>query len=140
MLNFKIKTHNHKRFYNVGHFYILNKGNNAGRPSFEPYRNAFVVFCNNPRELQKLYWMCTILHVAKQFKPYFKGAVIPFITIGDVKRLIKVSCIKYEGNHWEERFKVLKKLEEAEETIRRQSQNLKRYKILMMQSYQTQLD
>lgn len=139
MLNFKIKTHSHNRMYNVGHFYILNKGNNAGKPSFEPYRNAFVVFCNNRRELQNLYWICAILHVGQQFKPYLKGSVIPFITIVDVKRLIKECSIKYEGRHWEERFKVLKKLEEVEEIIRKQSQNLKRYKVLMMQSYQTQV-
>mgnify|MGYP001165755405 CR=1 FL=1 len=140
MLNFKIKTHRHERYYNTPHFFILNKGNNAGKPSFEPYRNAFVVHCNNQRQLQKIFWICAILHAGNFFKLYLKGSVIPFIHISDVKKLIKECIIKYDGHHWEERFKALKKLEAAEENLRRQSENLKNYKILMMRSYEPQLN
>jgi hypothetical protein len=140
MLNFKIKTHKHGRFYNTPHFFILNKGNNAGKPSFEPYRNAFVIFCNNQSDLQKLYWICAILHAGSLFKPYHKGSVITFVSICDIKNLIIECLFNYDGHYWQERFKVLKKLEEAEENLRKQSVNLKNYKILMMRSYQPQLN
>jgi len=139
MLNFKIKTHKHGRFYTTPHFFILNKGNNAGKPSFEPYRNAFVVFCNNKQDLQKIYWICAILNAGNFFKPYLNGSVIPFIHINDVKKLIKECLNRYDGRHWEERFKALKRLEALEENLLKQSTNLKNYKILMMRSYQPQL-
>ena len=139
MQTFKILTHKHGRFYNTPHFYILNKGNNAGKPSFEPYRNAFIVFCNHQNELQKLYWMCAILHACNQFKAYHKGFAIPFMSICDVKKIINQCSFLYDGRHWQERFTALKKLEEAEDILRRQFTNLKNYKILMMRSYEPQI-
>lgn len=48
--------------------------------------------------------------------PYIKGSVIPFITIYDVRKRIMKICVKYDGRYRDERFQVLKKLEEAEET------------------------
>lgn len=47
MKPFKIKTHRTGETYQSPHFFILNKGNNAGKPNICPFTNSFVVFANS---------------------------------------------------------------------------------------------
>lgn len=53
-----IKTYHPKHTYPHHHFFILSKGNNAGKPLDQPCPNCFVVITNCPSEKQRLYWLC----------------------------------------------------------------------------------
>lgn len=139
MNTYKIKTHRKGSRYETPHFYLINKGKNAGRPSKKPYYNSFVVFANNELQIEKLFWICNILHEGHYFKPYLVGSRMEFIHIGSVKKLFNETLNNYDGNHWEERFKVLRHIEKAECDLRRQADNIGKHKIVLMRSYEPQL-
>lgn len=69
MKAFKIKTHRPGENYLTPHFFILKKGNNAGRPSHCPFNNSFVVFANSLEKIQKLIGFATSSIVAKTSRP-----------------------------------------------------------------------
>lgn len=69
-------------------FFILSKGRNTGRPSFEPCPNCFVFACESKTELQSYYWLVYSLWAAGKFHPYLCGSVIEFIHLRDLKNLI----------------------------------------------------
>jgi hypothetical protein len=139
MQTFKIKTHRKGRHYKTPHFYVLNKGKNAGQPSRKPYCNSFVVFGNNDSATEKLFWIANILHRGHYFKPYLVGSCVEFIHIGSVRRLFNKVLKGYYGSHWEERFKMLQRIEDAEHQLRQKAENIKLHKIYLMRSYEPQL-
>ena len=135
MKAFKIKTHRPGETYQTPHFFILNKGNNAGKPNICPFTNSFVVFTNTAEEAQQLFWICNILYCGNYFKTCLCGSVIPFIHIGEVKSLLKKMIRNYEGHHWNGRFKALEKLELLAKRLQHQQHCLNEYKMALMQSY-----
>jgi len=135
MKAFKIKTHRPGETYQTPHFFILNKGNNAGKPNICPFTNSFVVFANSEEEAQQLFWICNILYCGSYFKTYLCGSVIPFIHIGEVRSLLKKMIRNYEGHHWNGRFTALEKLERLSIHLLHQQRCLEEYKIALMQSY-----
>lgn len=66
------------------HFFILSKGNNAGKPLEKPCPNCFIVTANNLQEKGKLYWICYALWKSDIYFPLLCGSVIPFLHIKDV--------------------------------------------------------
>ncbi|MCG2420509.1 hypothetical protein K8089_15920 [Aequorivita sp. F47161] len=140
MKTFKIKTHRPGAHYKTPHFFILNKGNNTGRPSYGPVSNSFVVFANSKEENEQLYWICNILFTGQYFKPRLVGSVIPFIHIGQIHYLLKKATKNYDGYHWNGRFKALKKLQNISEYLKYQEKCLKEHQIALMQSYNLDRD
>ncbi|MCP9752437.1 hypothetical protein [Ferruginibacter sp. HRS2-29] len=59
------------RSYSPGHlasahtFYILSKGNNSGKPGFQPWRSSFEVICASQEEHNFYYWLTNILFYAQ---------------------------------------------------------------------------
>ena len=139
MKNFKIKTHRKGNRYQTAHFYVLNKGKNAGRPSKKPICNSFVVFTNTEEETEKLYWICNFLHHGNSFKPYLTGAKNASIHIGSVRKLLNKVSHNYSGAIWKERFKILQDIETAENDLRRKANNIGKHKTLLMCSYVPQV-
>ncbi|MGO3184017.1 MAG: DUF6943 family protein [Aequorivita sp.] len=135
MKAFKIKTHKPGETYQSPHFFILNKGNNAGKPNICPFTNSFVVFANSAAEAHQLFWICNILYCGSYFKTYLCGSAIPFIHIGEVRSILKKVIRNYEGNYWNDRFMALEKLERLAERLQHQQHCLNEYKISLMQSY-----
>ena len=135
MKTFKIKTHRPGETYQSPHFFILNKGINAGKPNICPFTNSFVVFANSAEKAQQLFWICNILYCGSYFKTCLCGSVIPFIQIREVRSLLKKMIRNYEGHHWNGRFKALEKLELLSRRLRHQQQCLNEYKLALMQSY-----
>ena len=135
MKTFKIKTHLPGEIYQSPHFFILNKGSNAGRPSYEAFTNSFIVFANSKKETDQLFWICNILHAGNYFKSHLVGSVIPFIHIGQIKSLLKKMIKNYEGHHWNGRFKALEKIELLTKRLQVQQQCLNEYKFALMHSY-----
>ncbi len=83
-----IKTHRIGATYAKPHFFILNKGNNSGKPLTAPCPNCFVIQLQNDAEMDQYFWLLNGLWKSKAFYSFLKGSVIPFVTLKDVK-----SCI-----------------------------------------------
>lgn len=89
-----IKTHKINRTYQGNHFFVLSKGNNAGRPIDKPCPNCFVVITECPQEQQLLYWLCFGLWQGGYFKPHLCGSVIPFLRLPELKSIIGDTRVK----------------------------------------------
>lgn len=90
---YKICTYNGQK---SASFYIQSKGNYAGRPLRKPIPNCFAVYSENPFAFEIVY----CLFKAKTFEYYIIGSVIPFIRIGEVKKILnqyldKEYCTKH---------------------------------------------
>ncbi len=94
MKSFRIKTHRPERSYNQPHFFILNKGLNSGKPLNQPCPNCFVCLTDNHEDREFLYWLCFGLWRSKSFHYLLKGSVIPFVTIDEIRKLIRESSAK----------------------------------------------
>lgn len=140
MKAFKLKTHRPGETYCTPHFFILNKGKNAGRPSHCPFTNSFVVFANSKDEVHELYWICNILFNGNYFKNHLLGSVIPFIRIGQIHFLLQKMIKNYEGHHWNGRFKALERIERLTAHLNHQQRCLNDYKIALMESYNLNRD
>ena len=85
MSTFSIKSHRSGVVYSMPHFFILNKGNNSGKPLLAPCPNCFVIQCKTDSEKEQLYWLAYSLWQSKAFYPLLRGSVIPFVVLRDVK-------------------------------------------------------
>lgn len=70
-------------------FYILCKGENAGKPSLKPWANSFVVVCSNQQCFDFYFWLVYGLFKTSKFKIRLRGSVIPFINLQDVRDTLK---------------------------------------------------
>lgn len=140
MKAFKIKTHRLGQTYHAPHFFILSKGNNAGKPSVSEFTNSFVITANTQKQAHQLFWICNILYTGHYFRTRLCGSVIPFIRIGEVQSLLERMILNYEGHHWYGRFQTLEKLEQLIKVLQHQQNCINQYKLLLMQSYQLDRD
>ena len=85
MSTFSIKSHRLGVVYSMPHFFILNKGNNSGKPLSVPCPNCFVIQFQSEEEKEKIYWQSYSLWQSKVFYPFLRGSVIPFVVLRDVK-------------------------------------------------------
>jgi hypothetical protein len=86
---FTLSTYNTTQFPTYNRFYILNKGQNSGKPSLMPFANSFVCDCASQQEAELVYILCYGLWQSKQFQPFLRGSVIEFITIDDLRTVLK---------------------------------------------------
>jgi hypothetical protein len=70
-------------------FYILSKGTNAGQPNLSPWVNCFAVHCSTADELDFYFWLSYSLWQTGRYKSYLRGSVIPFLTVGDARKLLQ---------------------------------------------------
>lgn len=97
----QIKTHQLHHQYPLHHFFILSKGNNAGKPLDKPCPNCFVVITNCPAEKQLLYWLCFGLWQGGYFQRHLCGSVIPFIRLPELKSILQEARAKVEQRRGE---------------------------------------
>jgi hypothetical protein len=126
MFNFQIKTHRSEAIYSRPHFFILNKGNNSGKPLNQPCPNCFVCLCSSEEEKEQLYWLMLGLCQSKRFYPYLCGSVIPFLKIKDVKDLVKKLSLQCAANPEQCKKKVatIQKVQIAKNSLSQQLQTL----------------
>ncbi len=79
-------THQKDRIYGQPHFFILNKGNNSGKPLKEPCPNCYVLTVKTDAEAENLYWIALSLWKSKLWHQYLVGSVIPFIRLNDFQK------------------------------------------------------
>ncbi len=130
----QIKTYKGKRIDKEHFFFILNKGNNSGKPMETACPNCFVCFCKNEEEKQTLYWLFYGLWQGRFFQPFITGSVIPYIRINDVKQVIKTALEKVQLNpeQFTKNISVMQTLEERNNAIKEQIQLIKQAKKSLM--------
>ena len=84
MLKSKIKTHKSGTAYNQPHFFILNKGQNSGKPFRHYVVNSFVFLADNNEEREFYYFMLLGIWELRLLRPHLKGSVIEYVRLGDV--------------------------------------------------------
>lgn len=100
-------------------FYILSKGNNAGRPAFKPWANCFIAICPNQEMFDFYFWLCFGLFRTGKFQMFYRGSVINFLNVSDVQKLISEMAVNVH-QHWQQyRLTVenLAKLEKKKATL-----------------------
>jgi len=93
MQSFLLKCHPPGAAAPPSAFFILSRGNNAGRPSFTPHPNCFAFRCAET-DLDHYYWLVYALWETGHFRPYIFGTAIPMIRVGDVRRVIQDGLLK----------------------------------------------
>jgi hypothetical protein len=94
MSSFKLISYRVDGVYDAPHFFILNRGNNSGKPLKKPCPNCFVLLCNSEKEKESLYWVVYALHQGHHFYGSLVGSVIPFIRKKDLQDIITAAHIK----------------------------------------------
>jgi len=124
MCTFILKSYNQKTEIENPHFFILNKGNNSGKPLLSPCPNCFVIQFQNSEDKEQVYWLFYSLWQSKAFYPFLKGSVIPFIVLRDEKECFLDGLKSMEANPGQFRkgVEVLRNLEELEKKFK---QNIK---------------
>jgi len=114
---FNIKSHRQGVVYSMPHFFILNKGNNSGKPLFAPCPNCFVIQFQCEEEKEQIYWLLNSLWQSKAFYPFLRGSVIPFVVLRDVKSCLLDGLNKVGQNpaQFEKAVAALRSLETMEQ-------------------------
>jgi hypothetical protein len=86
MQNFIIKTHQKGTVYPQPHLFILNKGNNSGKPQKEPFTNCFVIIFEKETDAENLYFIAFSLWKSYFWHPFLCGSVIPFLRIHNFRK------------------------------------------------------
>ena len=116
MCTFIIKSYRPGVVYNMPHFFILNKGNNSGKPLTAPCPNCFVIQFKCEEEKEQIYWLLYSLWQSKAFYPLLRGSVIPFVVLRDVKSCLLDGLNKVAENptQFEKAVAALRSLEVME--------------------------
>ena len=124
MCTFIIKSYRPGVVYNMPHFFILNKGNNSGKPLTAPCPNCFVIQFKCEEEKEQIYWLLYSLWQSKAFYPLLRGLVIPFVVLRDVKSCLLDGLNKVAENptQFEKAVAALRSLEAMEKKFK---QNIK---------------
>lgn len=118
-------------------FYILSKGNNAGRPAFKPWANCFIAICPNQEMFDFYFWLCYGLFQTGKFKMYHRGSVINFVNISDVQSLISEMAVNIHS-HWQQyrqTVESLSKLEKRKATLVQQLISTERLQVALIDLY-----
>ena len=124
MCTFILKSYSQKSEIEKPHFFILNKGNNSGKPLLSPCPNCFVIQFQSEMEKEQIYWLLYSLWQSKAFYPYLRGSVIPFVVLRDGKECLADAMEKMEASprQFQKAVEALQSLEAMENKFR---QNLK---------------
>jgi hypothetical protein len=116
MCAFILKSYSQKEEIRNPHFFILNKGNNSGKPLTVPCPNCFVIQFQCEEEKEQIYWLIYSLWQSKAFYPFLRGSVIPFIVLRDIKSCLLDGVEKVAKNpaQFEKAVAALRSLEAIE--------------------------
>lgn len=113
-------------------FYILCKGDNAGRPGYKPWCNCFAVICNNKENFDFYFWLVYGLWRDGKFKSRHRGSVISYISLNDLRDLIRevAPFIHPDWTKYRQILETLSKLEQKKASLAEQiisTTNLERH-------------
>lgn len=94
-------------------FFILSKGNNAGKPGIKPWTNSFIVIASNEEMKDFYFWLTYGLYKAKSFRIIQRGSVIQYVNLDELRFVImQAANLIYPS--WKEFKKILQQVEELE--------------------------
>jgi hypothetical protein len=137
MNTLKIKTYCKKQKLSGEHFFILSKGNNAGKPLTVPCPNCFVFQASDKEEKDFYFWLIYCLWQGNYFRQFLYGSVIPFIRIHDLKEIIANATAIASGKKEKlsKTITLLKNLDEQQKTIQNQIILIKQAKVALMHNF-----
>ena len=106
------------------HFFILTKGNNAGKPGYQPWANSFIATSPNEEMNNFYFWLTYGLYKAHSFKTFHRGSVIPFINLQETRSVITPAAYAIYPQ-WQEFKTILQQLELLEQRKNNLAQILK---------------
>lgn len=117
-------------------FYMLCKGDNAGKPGFKPWANSFAVICSNKECFDFYFWLVYGLWKDGKFKTRHRGTAIQFINLQDVRDLLKevAPVIEPDWNKYQKILETLSRLEKKKATLAEQiitTSNLQKHLLRM---------
>ena len=114
--------------------FILSKGNNAGKPMWQPCPNCFVFSAQNQTAQEEMYWLLYGLWQGSYFHPFISGSVIPFIRKRELCQVINLAFEKVQSKHdqFGRTVCTLQLLEAHSENIREQIKLIKQAKKALM--------
>ena len=113
MCTFILKSYNPNVEISKPHFFILNKGNNSGKPLISPCTNCFSIQFNCNQDKEQVFWLLFCLWQSNAFYPFLRGSVIPFISIRDLRNCILAGEVEAKANinQFQKNIEILKLLE-----------------------------
>ena len=130
MCAFILKSYNQKDEIRKSHFFILNKGNNSGKPLALPCPNCFVIIAENQEQADQLRTLCYALWRCRAFEPHLHGSVIPFMTIRSFRSVMAfhIPIIEKNATDFAKTVQALKLLEEREQQLTKTLRAVSEYK------------
>ncbi len=98
MCTFILKSYNPNVEISKPHFFILNKGNNSGKPLISPCPNCFSIQFNCNQDKEQVFWLLFCLWQSNAFYPFLRGSVIQFVVLRDMKSCINENLNKAANN------------------------------------------
>ena len=137
MFTFRLKTYNQKEEIRNPHFFILNKGNNSGKPLLNPCPNCFVIQFSNEDEKEQVYWLLFCLWQSKAFYQYLRGSVIPFIVLRDIKSCIQENLEKaaIKPAQFEKMVAAFQSMNKIENQLKQNLKSIDKAKQLILYSF-----
>lgn len=129
---FQVKTYKADLKIQAHQFYVLSKGENAGRPSKLPNVNSFVVSVDTAEERDQLFWLCYALWKGGNFYQYLRGSVVPFITIREFAHLLRQRQASTPVPAVEKVVSIMARLDEAEAAACKQLDAILKMKKLLL--------
>lgn len=120
MCYFTLKSYSQKSEISKPHFFILNKGNNSGKPLLSPCPNCFSIQFNCTQDKEQVFWLLFCLWQSNAFYPFLRGSVIPFVVLRDIK-----SCINDNLNRAANKPEKFQKMVESFQAINKVEIQLK---------------
>ena len=127
MIIFSLKTFVPGKENSQPHFFILNRGLNSGKPLRKPCPNCFVLSSQSEEEKDQLYWLIYGLWQTKAFHFYLRGSVIPFITISELRKCIRLAADKAleDSSKFTKVVDTLQKLNQLEQVYQKNMEVIK---------------
>ena len=135
MIQFRLTTYREEKVYQGSYFFILNKGNNSGKPLLTPCPNCFVCICDNDQDKEELYWLLFGMWQGKAIHPHLIGSVIPFIRLRELSDLIKIGLEKLmqHPEKVKKNISTIEKIEQQRLNIVKQIQLIQRLQLALIQ-------
>ncbi len=134
MLKSKIKTHKIGNKYQQERFFILSKGNNAGKPLPEYCANCFVFLADDVEEKEFYLFLFYGLWQGGLFKPFITGSVIPFIRIDDLIKVVEEASkkVSLRPKDYADSVQLMKELEKHNTILLKQIELIKQARKALM--------
>ena len=113
-----IKSYNGSNASNTLTFYVLSKGENAGKPLNAPCPNCFLITCLTQEQRDYWYWLSWGIWKSKSFHINLRGSVIQFLRICDYSEVIERACLQTinKPQQLAQALETMRNLEELEKT------------------------